>query len=53
LIIGGIEVFLPHSPVEARSCVVEETTEEGQPIVTVIEEGEEEADNMDFSDLCE
>jgi hypothetical protein len=27
LIIGGIEVFLPHSPIEARACVASETTE--------------------------
>jgi hypothetical protein len=29
LIIGGIEVFLPNSPVEARACVADATTEEG------------------------
>jgi hypothetical protein len=40
LIIGGIEVFLPHSPVEVRTCVAEATTGEGQPIVTVMEEEE-------------
>jgi hypothetical protein len=42
LIIGGIEVFLPHSLVEARECVADATTEEGQPTVTVIEEEEVE-----------
>jgi hypothetical protein len=42
LIIGGIEIFLPSSPVEARACVADATTEEGQPTVTVIEEEEKE-----------
>jgi hypothetical protein len=42
LIIGGIEVFLPHGPVEARACVADATVEEGQPTVTVIEEEEEQ-----------
>jgi hypothetical protein len=28
LIIGGIEIFLPSNPVEARDCVAGETTEE-------------------------
>jgi len=37
LIIRGIEIFLPHSPIEARACVVEATTE-GQPMKNVIEE---------------
>jgi len=37
LIIGGIEVFLPHNPIEARACVAGETTE-GQPKNTVKEE---------------
>jgi hypothetical protein len=41
LIIGAIEVSLPSSPVEARVCVAEATTEEGQPTMIVIE-GEEE-----------
>jgi hypothetical protein len=41
LIIGGIEVFLPHSPVEANTCVANATIEEGHPIVTVIEKEEE------------
>jgi hypothetical protein len=38
LIIGGIEIFLPSSPVEARACVAEATTEGGQPAETVMEE---------------
>jgi hypothetical protein len=42
LIIGGIEVFLPHSPVEARACVADATTEERQPTVTIIEEEKEQ-----------
>jgi hypothetical protein len=42
LIIGGIQIFLPSSPVEARACVADATTEEGQPTVTVIEEEEME-----------
>jgi hypothetical protein len=29
LMIGGIKVFLPYNPVEARECVADETTEEG------------------------
>ena len=33
LIIGGIKTFLPDSPVEARSCVTDETAGEGQPTV--------------------
>jgi hypothetical protein len=37
MIIGGIQIFLPHIPVEARACVAD-AIEEGQPIVTVIEE---------------
>jgi hypothetical protein len=41
LIIGGIEVFLPSSPVEARACVADATTEERQPTETV-KEGEKE-----------
>jgi hypothetical protein len=41
LIIGGIQIFLPSSPVEARVCVADATTEEGQPTVTVIEEMEQ------------
>jgi hypothetical protein len=31
LIIGGIEVFLPSIPVEARACVADATTAGGQP----------------------
>jgi hypothetical protein len=42
LIIGGIQIFLPSNPVEARACVADATTEEGQPAVTVIEEEEME-----------
>jgi hypothetical protein len=50
LIIGGIQIFLPNSPVEARACVADATTEEGQPTVTVmmkekiseVSQGEEE-----------
>jgi hypothetical protein len=38
LIIGGIEVFLPSIPVEARGCVVDTTTECGQPTNTVMDE---------------
>jgi hypothetical protein len=36
LIIGGIQIFLPNNPVEARECVADATTEEGQPMVTVM-----------------
>jgi hypothetical protein len=36
LIIGGIEVFLPSNPVEDRACVVDATTEERQPTMTVM-----------------
>jgi hypothetical protein len=35
LIIGGIQIFLPLSPVEARVCVVDVVTRERQPVVTV------------------
>jgi hypothetical protein len=38
LIIGGIEVFLPSSPVEAKVCVAEVATEDRQPTETVMEE---------------
>jgi hypothetical protein len=38
LMIGGIRVFLPHSPVEARECVADAATEERQPTETVMEE---------------
>jgi hypothetical protein len=37
LMIGGIKVFLPYSPVEARVCVANAATTEGQPTVTVKE----------------
>jgi hypothetical protein len=36
MIIGGIQIFLPDSPVEARACVADETIEEGQPAMTVM-----------------
>ena len=29
LMIGGIQVFLPESPIEARACVADATTEGG------------------------
>jgi hypothetical protein len=35
LMIGGIQIFLPDSPVEARACVAEGATAERQPAVTV------------------
>ena len=38
--IGGKEVFLPHHLVEAKNCVFDATTAEGQPIVTVREKEE-------------
>jgi hypothetical protein len=41
MIIGGIQIFLPSSPVEAGVCVADATTE-GQLEVTVIEEEEME-----------
>jgi hypothetical protein len=37
LIIGGIQIFLPNSEVEARECVAGATTE-GQPAITAKEE---------------
>jgi hypothetical protein len=37
LLIRGIEIFLPSSPVEARSCVADATAEEGHPTVIFIE----------------
>jgi hypothetical protein len=36
LIIGGIQIFLPDSPIEARACVADATIEEGQPMVTIM-----------------
>jgi len=42
LIIRGIEIFLPSSPDEARECVADATTKEGQPTVIVIEGEEKE-----------
>jgi hypothetical protein len=38
LMIRGIQIFLPESPVEARACVVDAATEEGKPTETVMEE---------------
>jgi hypothetical protein len=38
LIIGGIRVFLPRNPVEARVCVADATTTGGQPKKLVMEE---------------
>jgi hypothetical protein len=40
LIIGGIEVFLPHSPFEAIESVEDEAVGEGQPVVTIGEREE-------------
>jgi hypothetical protein len=40
LIIGGIEVFLPHSPFEARESVEDDVVGEGQLVVTFIEREE-------------
>jgi hypothetical protein len=42
LIIGGIEVFLPSSPVKATTHVAGATKREGQPTLTIIEEEEME-----------
>jgi hypothetical protein len=36
--IGGIRVFLPDSPIEARACVMDEKTEERQLAETIMEE---------------
>jgi hypothetical protein len=36
LIVGGIQIFLPDSPIEARACVAYATTEEGQPRVAAM-----------------
>jgi hypothetical protein len=41
MIIGGIQIFLPDSPVEARECVVDATIEERHSTMTVIEEEKE------------
>jgi hypothetical protein len=38
MIIGGIEVFLPSNPVEARACVADAATTGGEPEETVMEE---------------
>jgi hypothetical protein len=40
MIIGGIEIFLPSSLVEAKTCIANATSE-GQPVVTVIKEEKE------------
>jgi hypothetical protein len=40
LMIGEKEVFLPHHLVDAKNCVFDATTAEGQPIVTVREKEE-------------
>jgi hypothetical protein len=37
LMIGGIKLFLPYSPVEASMCVANAAIVEGQPTVTVKE----------------
>jgi hypothetical protein len=37
LMIGGIQVFLPDSPIEVRACVVDAETEGGYPTETVKE----------------
>jgi hypothetical protein len=42
LMIGGIEVFLPHHLAEAKNYVVDATTVEGQLVVTVMEKEESE-----------
>jgi len=38
LIIGGIEVFLPSSPVEEKACVAEAEIEDRQPTKIFMEE---------------
>jgi hypothetical protein len=41
LMIGGIEIFLPHSPREAKTCVADTTTTKRQPTVNFVKkEGE-------------
>jgi hypothetical protein len=40
LMIGGIEVFLPHCPAEVNNCVVDAAIAEGQPVVIVREKEE-------------
>jgi hypothetical protein len=42
MMIGGIRVFLPDSPIKARACVADAATERGQPTNTVKEEEEVE-----------
>jgi hypothetical protein len=41
LIIGGIEIFMSHSPVEARACVADATEEKRHLVVTIIKEKNE------------
>jgi hypothetical protein len=53
LIIGGIQIFLPSSQVEARACVAGVTIEERQPTVIVIEEEEEEENILMSSPIKE
>jgi hypothetical protein len=50
IMIGGIEIFLPINPVEAREYVAGAATE-GKPTYTI--KAEKEADNIDFADLYE
>jgi hypothetical protein len=45
MIIGGIAIFLPHSPVEARACVVDVAAEERRLGVIVIEEKEQTSES--------
>jgi hypothetical protein len=40
MMIGGIKVFLPHHPAEAKNCVVDAATTKGQPVVTLKEKEE-------------
>jgi hypothetical protein len=42
LMIGRIEVFLPHRPAKEKNCVTDVATIEGQPVVTVREKGDPE-----------
>jgi hypothetical protein len=42
MIIGGIEVFLPSNPTEARACVADAATARKQPTETIKEEEEVE-----------
>jgi hypothetical protein len=49
--IGGIRVFLPNGPVEARACVAYAATTGGQPAETVMEEEMEQT--LTFSQEAE